>query len=102
MAKLLEEKKAENIVILDLRKLTTICDFFVICTSQSPLHSRTLADEIQKKFNKLNFYHVEGYNPGDWILLDFYDVIIHIFTSTTRDYYQIEELWGDAKQINFR
>ena len=102
IAKLLLEKKAENIVLLDLRRLTDICDFFVICSSTSTIHSQALAREVEEKFKKAwKLHHVEGYNPGTWILMDFYEVIVHIFTEGTRKFYALEDLWGDAKRVEF-
>ncbi len=102
IAKLLVEKKAKDVLILDLRKLTDICDFFVICTSSSTIHSQALANEVEDNFKKLwKFHHIEGFNPGTWILLDFYEVVVHIFTEQARKYYALEELWGDAKIVRF-
>lgn len=100
--KILENKKAFNILILDLRKITTITDFFIICNGNSDIHIRAIADEIYGKLKKKNelVWHIEGYQDGQWILMDYVDVVIHIFYPTIREYYALETIWGDAPTIN--
>lgn len=91
-------KKATNIRLLDLRQLTDVTDYFVICTSSADLHGRAIADslveEMEKK--KIRPLHKEGYQKGSWILLDFVDVVVHIFMKEAREFYNLEGLWGDA------
>ena len=99
--KYLDEKKAENIITLDLKKLTTITDYFIIATANSETHLRTLAGELVKFFKKENRLHlINPLNENDrsWILLDYQDFIIHLFTEETREYYCLEELWFEAKK----
>ena len=96
-----EEKKARDIVVLDLRKLTTFTDFFVICSGSSDRQvqaiARALTDEI--KAHKRKPIGVEGERGGRWILIDFGDVVAHVFYHEERDYYQIEKLWSDAPRV---
>jgi len=91
-------KKATAIRLLDLRQLTDVTDYFVICTASADLHGRAIAEslvaEMEKK--KIKPLHREGYQKASWILLDFVDVVVHIFLKETRDYYNLERLWGDA------
>ncbi len=96
-----DEARALDIVILDMRALTTICDYFVICHGRSPIHVRSVADEIEKAMQQrqLAQHHREGRAQATWIVLDYLDVVVHIFTKETRDFYGLERLWGDAPRI---
>jgi len=92
--RLLDEKKAENIKIVDIRALDTIADYFIICTANSLTHSQSLADSLEELLDKRNTtYRVEGYTPGDWVLVDIGDIVVHIFTQRAREYYDIESHW---------
>jgi len=95
------DKKAENPVILDLRELTSLADYFLILTSNSDTHARTIADEIKKKLKEKGVIpiSVEGYDNADWILLDYGDLLIHIFKPEVRELYNLESLWMDAPKI---
>lgn len=102
LARLLVEKKAEDVRILDVRRLSDVTDFFVFATASSSVHNRTLAEELRLKSKKdWGLHHIEGLGGGDWILLDFVEVIVHLFLSKTRSFYELEQLWGDAKDVNF-
>ena len=92
-------KKAENVITMDLRGLTTSCDFFVICDGTSDVHVKAIADAVLEglKGEGERAWHVEGADSRRWILLDYVDVVVHVFDRETRDYYQLERLWGDAK-----
>lgn len=96
-----EDKKAEEPVILDLRQLSALADFFLIVTSSSDIHGRTIADEITKKLKEKGTIpiSIEGYDLGNWILIDYGDIIIHIFRPETRELYGLENLWIDAPRI---
>lgn len=99
LAELALSKKAENIKILDLRKLTTIADFFVICTGSSDTHVKAIADTIivgSKKFDERP-WHKEGTEHKSWVLLDYVEVVVHVFLNETRNFYSLEKLWGDAE-----
>lgn len=91
-------KKGSNITILDLRKISTMVDYFIVITANSEVHARAIADDITKRLRKLGIrrWHVEGHTHGHWILLDYVDVVVHIFLEEERVYYNIESLWGDA------
>lgn len=93
------EKKGKDIVILDLRELTDITDFFVIVTGESDLHVKALCDYIETELEKekIKYWHREGYEHLNWVLLDYVDVVVHIFRSETREFYGLERLWADAK-----
>lgn len=94
------EKKGENIVVIDLRGITSITDYFIIATGTSNIHLKAIADEIREKLKKENNiipWHTEGYETKKWILLDYVNVVVHIFDSDMRSYYSLEKLWDDAE-----
>jgi ribosome-associated protein len=90
--------KANNVVVLDLRGLSSVADFFVICSGNSDTHVEGITSNIEKKLHEENIrlWHREGERKASWILLDYIDVIIHIFTEEARKFYGLERLWGDA------
>jgi ribosome-associated protein len=96
-----DDKKAEDITILDLRNITTLTDFFVICSVTNNRQARAIAQEIEEKLAKLGLRldHIEGYPDSNWILMDYTDLVIHIFTKEIREYYDLEHLWGDAPRV---
>jgi len=101
IANLASDKKAFDVLILDLRKIDYITDFFVIVSGNSSTHVKTISDYIDENLSKNKIYpfHREddiGYN---WILLDYGDVVVHVFEENTRKFYSLERLWGDAKFI---
>jgi ribosome-associated protein len=93
------EKKGKEIKILNLSGLAFFTDFFVIISGDSDTHIKAISDHIETKLeeNKIKIYHKEGYQFLQWVLLDYIDVIVHIFHNETREYYALERLWGDAK-----
>jgi ribosome-associated protein len=95
------EKKAEDPVIIDVRKLCSFTDFFVILTGRSTRHVQSLAEAIETELRtrKLSQGNAEGLREGTWVLLDYSDVVIHIFYAETRKFYDIEGLWHDAPRI---
>ena len=99
VAELALTKKAENVVSMDLRGLTTTCDFFVICEGTSDVHVKAIADAVVEGMKEADErpWHVEGYEARKWVLVDYVNVVVHVFDTETRDYYQLERLWGDAK-----
>ena len=101
VAKLILEKKALDIKIIDVRKITTLTDFFIICTSESRPQTRAIADHISKqmKIEGIKAWHIEGYENLDWVLLDYVNIVIHVFSKESRDYYNIERLWADGRII---
>jgi ribosome-associated protein len=102
-AKLALTKKAENVISMDLRGIVTTCDFFVICEGTTDIHVKAVADAIEDGLREVDEkpWHVEGSEGKRWILLDYVNVVVHVFDSETRDYYQLERLWGDAKLEKF-
>jgi ribosome-associated protein len=92
------EKNGENILILDLRGLTNICEFFVTVSAMSNTRMRAIADAVEDGLfsHGIRPFHVEGRNNSSWTLLDFSDVIVHIFHKDLRDFYALERLWADA------
>lgn len=101
-AEVLEDKKAGDITILDIKELSTIADYFVICHGNSSTQVQALASELKKKLQEsgLEIKNVEGYDTARWILLDIGDVVIHIFHKEEREYYNIERIWGDAAIVH--
>ncbi len=97
------DRKANNVVILDLRGLSSVTDFFVICSGNSDTHVEGIADVIEEKLDEHNvrLWHREGGRRASWILLDYIDVIVHIFTEHARELYSLERLWGDAPKIAY-
>jgi len=101
-AKLAEERKAEDVIVLDMRKVANFCDYFVICSSASQRRAAAIADLIEETFEKhgLVLKSIVGKREGMWILLDYSDIVIHIFFKDVRDYYALDRLWADAKRVN--
>ncbi len=99
ISRLAWEKKGRDIVILDLRRLTDVTDFFVIVSGESDLHVKAIADSIETELEKahIKMWHKEGYEHLNWVLLDYVDVVVHIFRPEVRLYYALEKLWADAK-----
>ena len=91
-------KKGFDVKILDLRKLTAMADYFVICSADSDTQVKAIADEIDKTLRDegIKTWHKEGYKGLNWVLLDYVDVVVHIFKKDVRTYYNLERLWGDA------
>jgi len=97
----LDKKFGQDIVVMDLRKLTTIADFFVIATGGSAPQLQALADtteEVMKKHD-IPISHVEGIRAGEWVLLDFGSIIVHLFGKESREFYKLERVWGDANIV---
>ncbi len=99
IADLALEKKGKDITILDLRGLSDFTDFFVIVTCESDIQVKTIATHIEKEIRneKIRATHKEGFSKLNWVLLDYIDVVLHIFREETREYYALEKLWADAK-----
>ena len=93
------EKKGQDIVVINLKGIATFTDYFLICSATSTKHSQTLTDHIVMELKKKNWLplSVEGETKGEWILIDYGEFIVHIFTPQTRRYYALESLWADAE-----
>jgi ribosome-associated protein len=98
IAKLTLTKKAANVIIMDLRKVTTMTDFFVVCSADSDTQIRAIANAVVDGTEKsgVSPWHKESGSPN-WVLLDYSDVVVHVFHTQARSYYNLEKLWGDAK-----
>jgi ribosome-associated protein len=102
-AKIADEKKALDIVILDVDKISSITDYFVICSAINDRQLHAIADEMDKQMKKISVmkYGMEGYREAKWVLIDYGDLIVHIFEKEMRNYYDLELLWGDAPRIEW-
>jgi len=102
----IEDVKGENITILDLREIeNTVCDYFIICDGNSNTQVNAISGAIQKKVSKTlkdKPWHVEGEKNAEWVLIDYVNIVVHVFQKETRDFYNIEGLWGDAKITNIK
>jgi ribosome-associated protein len=96
-----EDKKATDIVVLDLRKAAGFTDFFVICSGGNSRQIRAIADSVMAALadDGVKPAHVEGYDRSEWVLLDYFDFIVHVFAAETRVFYGLERLWGTAERI---
>ena len=96
------DKKAQDVVVLDLRHTPAFTDFFVLCSGLNPRQVKAIADAIEEalRAGKVRPAHVEGYDRAEWVLMDFFTFIVHVFTPQTRAFYGLERLWGDAERID--
>lgn len=94
-------KKAETIKVLDLKEISSLADYFVICSGQSDRQVQAIADSIMIELKESGYapISVEGYREGRWVIVDFGDIVVHVFLDALRDYYDIETLWRDAKRV---
>ena len=97
-AELLAERKAQDLLLLDLRGLSNATDYFLLATGTSDLHARSIAEHVIDELKKQGVRpdHVEGLRGGRWVLIDYIDFVVHVFHPSARDFYQLERLWGDA------
>jgi ribosome-associated protein len=95
------DKKALDVVVLDLRHTPAFTDFFVLCSGQNTRQVQAIADAIEEglRASKVRPAHVEGYDRAEWILMDFFTFIVHVFAPHTREFYSLERLWGDAERL---
>jgi len=102
----IEDVKGQDINILDLRALeNTVCDYFIICEGTSNTQVNAIVNSIQKKVSKETRdkpWHIEGSDNAEWILMDYVNVVVHVFQKHIREYYDIESLWGDAKTTEIK
>ncbi len=98
-ADLMLDKKAKEVIIMDLRGLTSVTDFFVMGTGESDMQVKAIVDHLNEKIRSEDTKpsHIEGYDKLSWVLIDYIDVVAHVFLPETRDYYRLERLWADAK-----
>ena len=102
IADLAQEKLARDVLILDMRPVCTYTDYFVVCTGNNPRQAKAIYDEVRegmKREGRLVPRHVHGERDANWILADYLDVVLHVFTPEARSYYRLEELWGDVPEV---
>jgi ribosome-associated protein len=94
------DKKAQDPVVLELTGICSFTDYFIICTGTSTRHNQTIAESIDEKLRKQGVrpLHMEGHSEGDWILMDYVDFVVHIFTARAREFYDLERLWRAGKR----
>lgn len=100
-AQLLDSKKAENISVIKIDAISSLADYFVIATGRGSTHVRSLADELEEKLKEQGVApaRIEGYRSDSWILLDYTEVVVHIFTQEARDFYDLDRLWVDGTKM---
>lgn len=96
------DKKAEDVRVLDLHDLGSITDYFVVCHGRGSRQVQAIADNVEQRLReaRLRPGHVEGYAAGEWILMDYVDFVVHVFTEEKRKYYNLERLWSDAPRLD--
>ncbi|HET9177788.1 MAG TPA: ribosome silencing factor [Terriglobia bacterium] len=97
-----QDRKAVNLTVLDVGKICSFADYFVICSGTSTRHTRAISDAIQEELKKqwnLNPAHLEGYTQSEWILMDYFDFVVHIFSERAREFYNLERLWKAAPRV---
>ena len=102
IAQALYDKKAENIDILNIGELTSLGEYFIICSCNSTTQVKACVDEVEEKMSEdgIKPSHKEGYHGGSWVLVDFGDIIVHVMQRETREFYALEKLWDDAQRIS--
>lgn len=102
--KALDSKKAENIQLIEIKNLTIIADYFIIVSGNSVTQTRALADEVEYRISQLGLKpdRIEGYSNANWIILDYKDVVVHVFYKETRDFYSLERLWSDGENLDVK
>ncbi len=102
----IQEKKGHDIVRLDLRELnSSVSDYFVVCNADSSNQVKAIADSVEDeiyKLTKTNPWHKEGQENAEWIILDYFDIVVHIFKTEKREFFGIEDLWGDAETTSYK
>jgi len=99
ISEIMFNKKAYDVLLIDLRKLASFADFFVICSADSDVQVKAIADDVDRSLRDegMKCWHKEGYQALNWVLLDYVDVVVHVFKKDAREFYNLEKLWGDAR-----
>jgi len=102
LAKALDSKKGQSIKVLKTEGLTTLADYFVLCTGTSNTQVKAMSDACEEAAEKEGerVHHIEGHRDGTWLLMDFSSVVVHVFTDEARKFYDLERLWGDAEEMD--
>lgn len=100
--KILDSKKARNLTAIKIKDLTILSEYFIIADGSSNTQVRTLADELEFRLGEMGIkpHKTEGYQSGNWIVLDYVDVVIHVFEEKTREFYSLERLWSDGEAVD--
>jgi ribosome-associated protein len=103
-AEVCSDKKAKDIKILDVRKITSISDYFIVCSTSNERQARAITDDLRIRMREIGKRElgVEGVKDGRWVLQDFADIVVHVFHESQREFYDIEGLWADAKQVRWK
>ena len=103
IVEVLQSKNAVDLLLMDLRTISDAADYFILCNGTSDLHVKTLAEEVKERLRLDDCipWHIEGLKTRRWVLIDYVDIVVHIFRRETREYYGLERLWGDAESTVF-
>ena len=102
LAQALDNKKGQDIKVLKTENLTSLADYFVICTATSNTQVKAMSDACEEAMEKQGerVHHIEGHRDGTWLLMDFSSVVVHVFTEEAREFYDLERLWADAQDVD--
>ena len=102
LAKALDSKKGQDIKVLKTEELTTLADYFVLCTATSSTQVKAMSDACEEAMEKRGeqAHHIEGHRDGTWLLMDFSSVVVHVFMEESRKFYDLERLWSDAREVD--
>jgi ribosome-associated protein len=97
-----DEKKASDIVALDISQIASFADCFLICTGDSSRQIQAIAEEVERKLKEIGIRpsHIEGYRNAEWVLMDYVDLVVHVFSKSARTFYDLERLWRDAQKLD--
>lgn len=97
-----DDKKASDIVVLEISQIASFADYFLICSGESSRQIQAIADEVERALREKGVRpsHIEGYRNAEWILLDYIDMVVHVFSKNSRSFYDLERLWRDAQPLN--
>ena len=100
--KAVEEKKAIDILVLDISSIATFASYFLLCTGESSRQIHAIVDEVERKLREKGYRpsHIEGYRNAEWVLMDYLDLVVHVFSKSARAYYDLERLWRDSKKLD--
>ncbi len=100
--KAVEDKKALDVIVLDISGIASFADYFLICTGDSSRQIQAIADEVESKLEEGGYKanHIEGYRNAEWVLIDYIDLVVHVFSKSARAYYDLERLWRDARRLD--
>ncbi len=100
--KAVEDKKAFDITVLDISEIASFANYFLLCTGDSSRQIQAIADEVEAKLKESGYRsdHIEGFRNAEWVLLDYFDLVVHVFSKSARAFYDLERLWRDAKKLD--